>query len=426
MYRTIRIFVVAIFLACPVFAQPKGQPKFEASIRRGFIFEAVQIPADSGAECYVTYRVEYNKLVFLKEESKFVSRFSVSVEAVDSASGKIFRDSQKKEFSVDNYELTDAPYKYVQGLIKFKLNPGKYKIFSTVYDENSGSESRFPPSNVVITAKGEKNIFLNPLVVQKETDKNNQSYYLANYEGNIPFLKDPLDLIIPVKDTSLTSLNVEIWNEDTLLIKDVLHESFVSSLDLLQDGNDIKVSTTSSNLLTRNFVIRGFNKQLQEGGVRIKLSYGNETRTIVKNVVWYNRPFVMFNTEYAIKMLKYIASESEIEKITQYSGIKLYWALLSYWKKYDPTPETAFNEIMEEYYQRVDYAINNFSLVSTKNGAETDRGKIFIKFGQPQNIERTYSSSKDVKEIWHYNAPQKEFVFIDKTGMGNFVLNQSL
>lgn len=395
---------------------------------RGFIFETVSIPSKSGQNLYISYKVEYNRLVFVRDEDKFISRFSVSVEAIDSVSGKIYRETQKKEVFVNNYELTNAPYKYVEGLIKLDLPSGKYRLLPSVYDINTGIEHNFPFVKVEPGILPSADL-LEPLVVKDISKDGQMLFALANYEGNIPFSRDKYNLIIPVTDTSLRSVKVEIWNEDSLIIQKELTRSFISSIYLTQDGDNILLNDKKGGVQTRNFVIEEANRNLKEGGVRIKVSYGDnfgKKHTFIKYSKWYNKPFALFNTEYAVKMLKYIASENDIETVLSHSGQLLPMALFEFWKKYDPTPNTSFNEIMEEYYQRVDYAINNFSVIPTRNGAETDRGKIYIKFGKPKDIERTYADSKDVKEIWHYDTPGRQFVFVDKSGLGNFVLNMNL
>ena len=77
---------------------------------------------------------------------------------------------------------------------------------------------------------------------------------------------------------------------------------------------------------------------------------------------------------------------------------------------------------MNEFYMRVDYAIVQYRTVSEVNGAATDRGKIYIKYGEPDDIERSYSDQGQILEIWKYRKFNKEFVFSDVSGLGNYSL----
>jgi len=52
-----------------------------------------------------------------------------------------------------------------------------------------------------------------------------------------------------------------------------------------------------------------------------------------------------------------------------------------FWLRRDPTPGTPENEHKEEHYRRVQYANDHFG--STVPGWKTDRGRIYIVFGPP-------------------------------------------
>ena len=56
-----------------------------------------------------------------------------------------------------------------------------------------------------------------------------------------------------------------------------------------------------------------------------------------------------------------------------------------FWRKFDPTPETAYNEVREEFVRRVAYADMRFS--GLVRGALTHQGKVYIRFGPPQEVQ---------------------------------------
>lgn len=109
-----------------------------------------------------------------------------------------------------------------------------------------------------------------------------------------------------------------------------------------------------------------------------------------------------------------------------------------FWEKRDPDPSTPENEFKILYYKRIAMANKLFS-VGGKEGWRTDRGKIFILLGPPQEIQTDFFSSSNLsyqhgeKQTWNYwglDNPRlpynMEFVFIDKFGTGDFVLEESL
>ena len=56
-----------------------------------------------------------------------------------------------------------------------------------------------------------------------------------------------------------------------------------------------------------------------------------------------------------------------------------------FWLRRDPTPDTEENEFKEEHYRRIAYANERFA--SGIPGWKTDRGRIYITFGPPDEIE---------------------------------------
>ncbi len=56
-----------------------------------------------------------------------------------------------------------------------------------------------------------------------------------------------------------------------------------------------------------------------------------------------------------------------------------------FWLRRDPTPDTAENEFKEEHYRRIAYANERFA--SGIPGWKTDRGRIYIMYGPPDEIE---------------------------------------
>ncbi len=96
-----------------------------------------------------------------------------------------------------------------------------------------------------------------------------------------------------------------------------------------------------------------------------------------------------------------------------------------FWLRRDPTPDTEENEFKEEHYRRIAYANERYA--SGIPGWKTDRGRIYITFGPPDEIEShpsggTYqrpieegggTTSTYPFEIWRYR-------YIE--GIGNDVL----
>ncbi len=101
--------------------------------------------------------------------------------------------------------------------------------------------------------------------------------------------------------------------------------------------------------------------------------------------------------------------------------------MFAFWYSVDPTKGTARNERYEEYQKRIKYANEHFRAFK-KEGWKTDRGRVYIVYGPPTNIERfPYNGSRKPYQIWHYNELQGGviFVFADLNGLKDYRLLHS-
>jgi len=80
-----------------------------------------------------------------------------------------------------------------------------------------------------------------------------------------------------------------------------------------------------------------------------------------------------------------------------------------FWVRRDPDPRTSENEFKEEHYRRVAYANERFA--SGIPGWKTDRGRIYITFGPPAEIESHPSGGSYNREIWEGGGTTSTFPF---------------
>jgi len=93
------------------------------------------------------------------------------------------------------------------------------------------------------------------------------------------------------------------------------------------------------------------------------------------------------------------------------------------WRRLDPQPETPPNEFREEYFKRVRYADERFN-AGFSPGWKTDRGRIAIKFGIPNEVER-HPAQQNARpyEVWiYYQEGRKQFIFADLEYFGKYEL----
>jgi GWxTD domain-containing protein len=117
------------------------------------------------------------------------------------------------------------------------------------------------------------------------------------------------------------------------------------------------------------------------------------------------------------------------EDLVPYSGLTVEGKrrfLRDFWRRMDPTPATRENELQVRYYQRIADANRRFreSGVGQVPGWRTDRGRIFIRRGEPDDVLRMPQSGPDKPwEAWKYTKERVlKYVFLDMTRLGNYSL----
>ncbi|MDX1586711.1 MAG: GWxTD domain-containing protein, partial [Balneolaceae bacterium] len=155
---------------------------------------------------------------------------------------------------------------------------------------------------------------------------------------------------------------------------------------------------------------------------RLTVTRDGQARPVARTVfhsLWIEMPTSLLNLDVAIDMLKFIVSKEEIKRIKSGSQAVREQKFREFWESKDPTPKTEYNELMAEYYRRIDYAYEHFTTINTI-GYESDQGEIYIKYGPPKNIERKFPTGEPAVEIWTYE--NRQFVFRATSGFGDFRL----
>lgn len=131
-----------------------------------------------------------------------------------------------------------------------------------------------------------------------------------------------------------------------------------------------------------------------------------------------------------IEQASLIANESERRRLRRIEDLtERRRALMEFWQKRDPHPETPINEFKEEFHRRVQYANDRYSS-NMQEGWQSDRGRVVIKYGLPTSVEpHLYDRGVRPYEIWNYNTipgeGQAMFIFADLAGFGRFELIHS-
>jgi GWxTD domain-containing protein len=133
-----------------------------------------------------------------------------------------------------------------------------------------------------------------------------------------------------------------------------------------------------------------------------------ELLTPYKN--WMDNDVVYIISDEEKKAFKQLTTDEEREQFVE-----------QFWLRRDPTPDTVENEFKEEHYRRIAYANEHYA--SGIPGWRTDRGRIYIQYGPPDEIESHPSGGTYVRpmsegggETQTYPFEQWRYRYIDGIG----------
>src|SRR6266487_3166458 len=141
---------------------------------------------------------------------------------------------------------------------------------------------------------------------------------------------------------------------------------------------------------------------------------------------WLDHDVSYIITDEERKAFKKLATDDERERFIE-----------EFWRRRDPDPDTDENEFKEEYYERIAYTNEHFA--SGIPGWKTDRGRIYIMYGKPDEKESHPAGGPYEREAyegggqtttypferWFYRylpgvGSGIEIEFVDPTGGGEY------
>lgn len=170
-------------------------------------------------------------------------------------------------------------------------------------------------------------------------------------------------------------------------------------------------------------------EQLEPGSYRLEVEVldgkgDSVARRRADLLVRITMEWLAANRREAALLLEILGAGDEASALRKAGGEEWTRVLQEYWDSRDPTPGTPANEARAEVFARMESANAAFDEPLRKPGWTTDRGRIFLRYGRPENrVVREADFNGPGAEIWEYFQPRRTFVFLDDRGIGEYVLS---
>ena len=409
--KIINIFLIILFASAIISAQVEssfGIQNRDAVYYQDFLNFAGEKSIQTRVDVFI--QVPYNEIQFVKTEQGFAAGYSVTISVFKEDKSTLLSEKTFNEkVEIKNFEQTISGSNFNLSLRSFNLSSGTYLIRTEIEDKDSRKTSSSENKFEVRDFTGSSGIS-DMMLVAKKTVVDGSNKILPNVSRNVLTKKEGIPLFFEVykNQPGDVKINFKIFENE----------------NRIYDSTEVKKIDSGTTQIF--FTIKEL--ELGLGNYIIQLAVVDADDKIIGTIRksflsrWPGVPSSIKDLNKAIKQLVYIATEDEIEKIEETENrdekVKEY---LNFWKKKDPTPQTEDNPIFDEYYRRVFYANEKFSHYI--EGWKTDRGMVFIILGPPNNVDRhPFEFNTKPYEVWEYYDLNRQFVFVDETGFGDYRL----
>ena len=385
-----------------------GLPYFDVVLHNQFD------PNMNGYDVLVLTQFVYDDLTFIKSDTAgYNASFELLLAVYDVNENVVFNRTINKNIYVKSFDLTNNRDQKILMKNFISLNPGKYTVLIKVLDLSS---------NQIASRKMKLNL----------VDYQAEPVFISG----ISFLQDvKWDSSMQVIDFSPTIGNNFTAREGLFYIYFDLYVKDISKpvdlrYALYDKKNRIELDTVNTILVDKNvtshyYKIEKNDLKMNRYLLEIAASQGEYKTKAEKNFsfFWSEVPGTNEDIDLAFEQMRYILPHDSLKKYENADLEEKQAYFRRFWMERDPNPKTAQNELKDEYFRRVNYANRNYTAFG-QAGWLTDRGRILIKFGAPDDIERhPFEMGSQPYEIWRYYALRKTFLFIDTTGFGDYRLH---
>lgn len=380
-----------------------------------FYFNALNFKGDSPnfTRVDVYIQVPYTQLTFVKEGNFYIANYEVTAGVYDTTGRIVTEKIWAEKITLTSYSESVSRNGSNISLRSLRLIPGNYKLKIAVQDRESKKNAN-ATVDLFVRSFDEPFALSDALLVSKYSEFDSKKEVIPNITNNIVFNEEGFYLFLEFYNNSPDTnfnINCKVTNSKG---KSILE--FNTPYKLSSEKTPIFLKVEKADFSLGEYILT---VTARSNDSIVKGTYSVSKRVFSR---WVGIPKSIVDLNKAIEQMLYITSREKINELLKIGDQQTkYEKFLDFWKSKDPTPNTEENELMDEYYGRIEYANQHFS--TYQEGWRTDMGMVFIILGPPNNVERRpFNYNTPAYEIWEYYTLNRSFIFVDYTGFGDYRL----
>jgi GWxTD domain-containing protein len=414
------LVLVAVFQPTYLHAQAEIQPEQASLDLPQFYFDALSFASDQPglSRLDVYLEVPYEQLHFANIGQLFTSSYEITMSFYDKDNKLVDEKWWKKTVETGNYNESISAKQSDMTQRSFMLPPKQYTLVIQISDSDTKKMFRRKRDITVKNFASHSFSASDVMIARRVSEENNNKVVYPNVSGNVGDSQQG------------TTIFFEAYNR-------MAADSAIVYVNILNKRNDIVARDTCTQVLdtartacfcqihTSHLPAGEYKLSVEtvphSSALHVVVNDSAVTSTRSFEIHWRGLPSTVVDLDIALDQMQYVMEKEELEKIKLMDNAAKREKFFESWKRKDPTPGTERNELMEEYFSRVEYANKHFTHYF--EGWKTDMGMVYIIFGTPSNIERhPFDIDARPYEIWTYYENNREFIFVDISGFGDYKL----
>lgn len=388
--------------------------------------------SDSTARVDVYVQIPYLQLAFIREGENYSAKYELTVQ-VRSLKDSVVKEKTFLESVIEpSYEATIGKSgKFVFLQKRIALPVGSYTVAFTISDINA-HRPRTEVRSLTVAEYGRAPVSISSLLFADAIADLGTSRSITPHigrdvssmrQGTLVFFesyaarRDTMDIVYVCATISDREL-VRGRRLPVVVEKGVSRHFFKAQTQQLSQGSYVMTVALVPHVADTNAAV-------ELDSVRVKM-----TRAFV--VEWgTGLPQTDEDIDRVVSQLRWIATQDEMDQIRSGTTIEAKRdAYARFWQMHDPTPGTLRNEAQELYMARIRYANEHYKGFGGE-GYTSDQGMVYVIFGDPSSVEShpfdyvTVGMYHGPYVIWYYDRFNRNYLFIDMDGFGNYRLTAS-